>query len=234
MSTTIRALLILTVIAAFISCNKKTESLKEKIDSTASKIGKEIDTAATKLKQNIDTLVSSKGDSLFKDANVTTADNSKLSSKQLRSKLNDVFTYYLQIRDELVENDAPEVQKKAKKFVETLHTSEAEGGSEVADSKWKISASSIEKTAVDIENTNNIDKQRSSFNDLSDKMLEFIKSYGLSGKTVYLLECNKALGGKGGKWLSGSKNTDNPYYGEDKANEKSTPCVKVIQGWKFD
>jgi len=233
MSQEIKVLVLIILLASFISCNKKTESLKEKIDSTATKIGKEIDTAASKLKQNIDTLISSKGDSAFKNVTITTADNSKLASKQFRNKLNDAFTYYLHIRNELVEGDAPEAQKQARKLIDALHKSETEGGSEATDSKWKSSASSIEKIAGDIEKTNNIDKQRSLFNDLTDKMLAFVKEYGLSGKTVYLMECNKALSGRGGKWLSDSKNIDNPYFGED-TNQKSINCVKVIEGWKFE
>lgn len=229
-----KALAILIIFTVFISCGKKTETLKEKVDSTTTKMGKEIDTLTKKLGREIDTLVSSRGDTTFKNVKVTSIEDSNLGPKQLRDNINNIFDRYIRLKNELVEGDASEAQKQANELINNLHKAESEGGSEATGSQWKSLSGAVEKSAKDIENSNNIDNQRVLFSDLTDKMLALVKQYGLSGKTIYLLECDKALTGKGGKWLTDSKNTDNPYYGEETSREKQKSCIKVIQGWKFN
>ena len=65
-------------------------------------------------------------------------------------------------------------------------------------------------------NAGNIKHQREHFEMLSKDMYQLVKTFG-AGQTVYYDNCPMYNDGKGGNWLSESKEISNPYMGKKMA-----------------
>jgi hypothetical protein len=105
--------------------------------------------------------------------------------------------------------------------------------SEKLGSKWKLWIASVEKISRDMKTAQTLDKQRVLFSELSSSMESMLLSFGLSNMTVYKVSCAIAKQ-KNNYWLTDSKDNTNPYFGKDKSNEKSIPCIDVQKAWKFN
>lgn len=210
-------------ILGFISCNKQQQTNLEK----------EVDTATTKVRKELDTLITSikSGDTIFNNVKITQVDTAKLSSPELRESINKIFSYYIDIKNELADNDSVDSRSKAKEMMSVVLASIEKIGPKNIDKKWKFSSEKVEKAAAEIEAAGTLEKQRVLFDKLSRSVLEAIQQYGLEDKTIYQLSCSDALSGKGGTWLSDSKNSDNPYLGENASNKN---CAKVVAAWEFN
>ncbi|HET8885654.1 MAG TPA: DUF3347 domain-containing protein [Salinimicrobium sp.] len=109
-----------------------------------------------------------------------------------------VFQSYLEVKNALVATDAVKAKEAARKLNESLKDISAE------DSALKASEA--------IANTEDINKQREAFSPLSAEIEKLIEGSVSSG-AVYQQYCPMAFEGKGGYWLSTSKEIRNPYYG---------------------
>jgi hypothetical protein len=199
--------------------------VKEKIDTASHKLGRDVDTVVNKLVDS---------DSLYYRAPIETVGDANLPGETFRSRLNDIFDEYTDIKEELADNDSADAVKQADDFLQVLRKAQTEGASEKLGSKWRLWVSSAEKTAVDIK-SGELAKQRAAFSELSAQIEKLVLNFGLEDKTVYKVSCSTVKHANN-YWLSDSKDndTDNPYYGKDDANEKSKPCLKVEKGWKFN
>lgn len=214
-------ILVFVILLAVISCN----------DKTAQDVKQKIDTGTKKIAEKVDTLVSSisKKDSLFDNIKVVTVDTSRLLPETLRSKINEIFSHYIDIKNELANNDSADVIKHAKELIESAVSAQDDVLKDI-DKKWKFSPDKVQKITKQVETTNSLSKQRTMFSQLSEAMIEMVKLYGLDNKTVYLLECKKTSEG-GGRWLSDSKDRSNPYFGK---NENTEDCLTVKEAWEFN
>ena len=68
--------------------------------------------------------------------------------------------------------------------------------------------------AVLIAKEESVDKQREFFVGLTDEVLTSIKGNITKGKVVQQM-CPMAFEGRGGFWLSNSKEVRNPYFGDE-------------------
>jgi hypothetical protein len=219
----LKVLIAFIFLLGFISCSKQQQTNLEK----------EVDTATTKVKKELDTLVSSitNGDTIFNNVKITQVDTAKLSSPELRKSINNIFSHYIDIKDELADNDSIDSRSKAKEMMSVVLTSIEEVGPKNIDKKWKFSSEKVEKAAAEIEAAGTLRQQRILFDKLTKSVLEAIQQYGLEDKTIYQLSCSDALSGKGATWLTDSKDSDNPYLGEDAPNND---CAKVVAAWEFN
>lgn len=223
MKSTIIFLVILLSFTFFQSCSKKTEEdVKKNIDTASHKLGRELDTVVNKITNK---------DTLFDNAKVTKVDVSKLPKGDFRKRLNDIFGEYNDISGELAEDDPGEVNKQASQLKKALSNAQSDTAAGKIGPKWKTWVSSTEKIAADLEASKDLQKQRTIFADLSKSIEDMVRSFGLYNKTLYKLRCSNE---PDKIWLNDSKETDNPFVGEDKANEKSKSCVQVVEAWKFD
>ena len=212
----------------FISCAKKTPN------EISKDIQKNADTLSHRLNRDVDTIVNTKyaNDSIFNSVKADQMDNSKLPSKDFRKNNNDIFSHYSDIKNHLAKDDSGGVQKAAKDMHQSLLDALSESANEkISDSKK--TSSKLETVISDLENTVSINKQRILFSDLTDNFINFIMVYGLYDKTIYFLNCDKMAAGKKNSWLTDKKDMDNPYYGKDRTNEKSAPCLNILKVWKF-
>ena len=110
-----------------------------------------------------------------------------------------VYNHYMHIKTALVNTNAEEAKSGAKMMTEALQN--AGGNEQALNAAQKIAQS------------NDINEQRTTFQDLSAAM-ENMLSGQLSSGEVYKQFCPMAFEGKGAYWLSSSKEVRNPYYGD--------------------
>lgn len=213
----------------FISCTKKTPN------EISKDIQKSADTLSHKLNRDVDTIINTKyaNDSIFNSVKPAQIDNSKLPSKDFRKNNNDIFSHYNDIKNSLSKDDSTGVQKAVKDMHQSLLDALSESAGEKISDPNKTS-SKLESVITDLENNISINKQRMLFSDLTDNLINFIMVYGLYDKTIYFLNCDKIAGAKKNSWLADKKDMNNPYYGKDRTNEKSIPCINLLKAWKFD
>lgn len=113
------------------------------------------------------------------------------------------YELYVEIKDALVNTDAETTQSKAQELAE------AETSEEVSAAAKQIAA------------TDDVNKQREAFSDLTVTMEKQLEGALASGE-IYKQYCPMAFEGKGDYWLSNSKDIFNPYYGD-----KMLKCGRV-------
>lgn len=205
------------------SCSKKTEEeVKEKIDSASQVLGRDVDTLINKTIGK---------DSIYDTAPVEVVKNS--AGKDTRPDLNDIFDEYIDIRDELADDDSVSVNRQADELNQALLKTQTDNPDIRSDRKWRTLVSQMEKINAELRAAKTLKNQKSLFSELSGSVEEMILAFGLNNRTVYKAGCdNPALKNK--FWLTDSKDRLNPYYGKDKANANSKSCIYIIKAWKFE
>jgi len=110
-----------------------------------------------------------------------------------------LYTDYLAIKSAMVNTNSIKTEVAAKKLVLDFNTSESH----------KI----VKQIASLISSTTNIKKQREFFVGLTEETTKILKTDIKSGK-IHQQFCPMAFEGKGGYWLSDSKEIRNPYFGD--------------------
>jgi hypothetical protein len=153
---------------------------------------------------------------------------------KIRSNMNNIFGHYIDIKEELFDDDSTDAQKHARELMNVIMKAQADIGEQNIAKRWRLSSEKIKEISDKIQAATSLSAQRTLFKTLSESMFDAIKEYGLDGKTVYQLQCSSALSGKGGTWLTDSKNADNPYAGANNKDLAAKTCVKITGAWKYD
>jgi hypothetical protein len=127
----------------------------------------------------------------------------RMNDMQMTLKFNDeniadAYGNYILIKTALVNSNRNEAEKGAALLVKSLKTIK---GTDVAI-----------KAAVSIENSQDLNTQRTAFSTLSNEMAVLVKGKLNSG-SIYKDFCPMAING-GAYWLSSEKNILNPYFGD--------------------
>lgn len=109
------------------------------------------------------------------------------------------YQHYMHVKTALVNTNAEEAQSGGKMLAEAL--GKVENSTKATEAAQKIA------------NSQSINEQRTAFLDLSAGMEEVLSGAIASGE-IYKQFCPMAFDGKGGSWLSASKEVRNPYYGD--------------------
>ena len=132
----------------------------------------------------------------IKDLNETSSTENATFADTKNEKL---FANYLEIKKALVNSDAQAVKKAARNFSDSFKT----------DSTY----TSTRQVAVLISREDDLAKQREFFVGLTDEVTSRLKNDIQEGK-LFKQFCPMAFEGKGGYWLSNSKEIRNPYFGD--------------------
>ena len=136
-----------------------------------------------------------------------TSENTQFQlSEETQSHFSKVINSYLQLKDNLVNDNAEQAKTSAQKALEQLQS--------INSSEEKISAEiqSIKNAFSTISEANKIEKQREEFISLSEEMISISKQIQQPQK-LYVQKCPMANNSQGAKWLSKKKEIKNPYYG---------------------
>lgn len=110
-----------------------------------------------------------------------------------------VYNHYMHIKTALVNSNAKEAKSGAEMITQALQN--ANGNEQALNAAQKIAQ------------TSDINAQRTAFQNLSSAMEQMLSGAIASGE-VYKQHCPMAFQGKGGSWISASKEVRNPYYGD--------------------
>ena len=111
-----------------------------------------------------------------------------------------VYEAYLDVKASLVNTDAT----AASKAVATLNNSQ----------KDLLDNQGLQMAIQEFEASTDIKNQRAIFERISAVMEVEIAKQTITSGTIYKQYCPMAFDGKGGYWLSNSKEVRNPYYGD--------------------
>ncbi len=110
-----------------------------------------------------------------------------------------LFTNYLAIKAAMVNTDSAKTEDAAKILIANFNN----------EADYNI----VKQITSLISSTTDIKKQREFFVGLTDEVTKILKNDIKSGK-IHQQYCPMAFDGKGGYWLSDSKEIRNPYFGD--------------------
>jgi len=141
-----------------------------------------------------------------------------------QQQLSAVFTSYVSLKDAFVATDIAKVKEAATKTLESLSKVDMKLLTGVAHNDWMNYVGGLESALKEIQLSDDIEAQRTSFSKLSDNLYKSIKAYGLGGATAYYEFCPMAFNNQGGYWLSDASEIRNPYFGD-----KMLKCGSVAE-----
>lgn len=131
------------------------------------------------------------------------------------SILTPIINNYLQLKNALVNDNSKDAAKAGKMLYETFKDFDK---SKIEESKLKEYNEIVEDATEHGEhistNADNIEHQREHFEMLSTDISDLIALLG-TDRELYVDKCPMYNDGKGGKWISETKEIKNPYYGSD-------------------
>jgi Cu(I)/Ag(I) efflux system membrane fusion protein len=135
-------------------------------------------------------------------------------SAEMKNRLYDVYSAYIQLKDAFVASDAALAGQAAgllEKRLEKVDMKHLQGDTHM---KWMQYLEKLYNDLKIITHTPDIEIQRKAFADYNVTFYSVMKDFGLSEGTVYYQYCPMAVGNKGAYWFSNMKEIKNPYFGE--------------------
>jgi hypothetical protein len=132
---------------------------------------------------------------------------------QQQNQLSQLLSQYYQLKDALIDGSKANASAAANMIIKTLNSID-----------YKIIAegniNALLKDASFISETNDLEKQRVNFANLSANMVAVARSVKLTAQSIYLDYCpmRKAT------WLSNAKEIKNPFYGNAMPG-----CGKIVE-----
>ncbi|MAN29065.1 DUF3347 domain-containing protein, partial [Mesonia sp.] len=136
-----------------------------------------------------------------------TSENKRLQlSKEVQQRFSNVIESYLQLKNDLVNDNAEKAKTSAEKALKELQTITVD--EENISEKIK----SLNEGFSAVSQSNDIQQQREAFISLSEEMITVSKQIEQT-KKLFIQKCPMANNNQGAKWLSLEKEIKNPYYG---------------------
>lgn len=210
---------VIAVSLIFMSCTDKEKQTTEKGNYTMTTTRNE-DTVRNKTVSE---------DTIFKQVVLKEVSVSGNVPKNLHENLSDIFEHYIAIKEELAGNDSIDSRAHAYEMLEVIMKASEDPDNKI-DTKWTLVRDKLMQYQKVIEKSVTLKDQREWFSRLSASLTEAIQKYGLPDKTIYELSSLKSVNGKNAKWLTDSKNSEDPYTGKD-----NDACSVVVErAWEFD
>ncbi len=131
-----------------------------------------------------------------------------------QQQLSGVFSSYVSLKDAFVATNSAQVKEAAAKVQESLSKTDMMLLTGVAHNDWMTYSGELETSLKEIQVSDDIEVQRTSFSKLSDNLYKSIKAYGLGGATAFYEFCPMAFDNQGAYWLSDAAEIRNPYFGD--------------------
>lgn len=141
-----------------------------------------------------------------KDLNAT---DTKSSVVFTDNKVQQIYNQYIEVKRSLVNANPDRVRQEARKMYNSIDRTEKN--------------KQFRATSQLLSLTKDLNKQRDFFVTITSEMEQMVKNAAITSGEIYKQFCPMAFEGKGGYWLSDSKEVRNPYYGD-----KMLKCGSVI------
>lgn len=157
------------------------------------------------------------------DMNDKQMDHSEMDMGDVKNS-NAIVVSYLQLKNALVEDNSKEAGIAAEATLKAFKEFDASGFSTDEQKEiTEIIENGQEQVEHIAENADKIDHQREHFEVLSNDVADLLAITG-SSTTLYQTRCPMYNKGKGGIWLSETKEIKNPFYGS-----KMLTCGSVLK-----
>ena len=134
--------------------------------------------------------------------------------EKFKTQFTKVYRTNLVLLDAFITSDAKAVSEAVAKVKKQLMEVDMNLLKGEMHKQWMKNLKVINPSLETIENSTEIEKQRSEFATFSEALYQSIKMIGLKNETVYYKFCPMARNSKGAYWLSSKEKIDNPYFGE--------------------
>ncbi|MEQ8413999.1 MAG: efflux RND transporter periplasmic adaptor subunit [Imperialibacter sp.] len=132
-----------------------------------------------------------------------------------RNQLTDFAMAYINLKNELVNDDPEKAQKLAGAAKEKLSKIDMKLLSDhQVHMAWMSTLELLEENLAVIANSGELATQRVAFVPLSSALIQAVEQFGVANTTFYQQHCPMADSNKGADWLSLEKEIRNPYYGD--------------------
>lgn len=162
--------------------------------------------------------IEKKGEEIQSDLPQQTRTDSKKQSvstdPKFSQQLATVLLPYLKMKDAFVASNTKSASQQSKNFSAALKRVDISLLKGEAHINWMEKRNAMEKASTDIQNINDIEKQRVLFSDLTNELHASFKMYAVNGLHAYYQYCPMAFDNKGAYWISNEKEISNPYFGE--------------------
>lgn len=135
-------------------------------------------------------------------------------STDFKTQFSKVTDVYLALKNAFVQSDVAKAKAAAQSFSQSLDKVDMSLLTGDDHMQWMDYLAKFRQQAKAISSTDDLSAQRTAFSVLSDQFYKAVKTFGLSGKTVYYQFCPMANNNKGAYWISESKDIRNPYFGD--------------------
>lgn len=127
-----------------------------------------------------------------------------------------VITAYLDMKNALTKDDDKNAAQAGNRLVEAIAAVDKVSLSAEQSKVFTDVADDAKEHAEHIgSNAGNIKHQREHFEMLSREIYDLVKAGGSAGQKLYYDNCPMYNDGKGGNWLSETKEIQNPYLGKE-------------------
>ena len=127
-----------------------------------------------------------------------------------------IVTEYLSLKNALTKDDDKTAAQAGKSLVEAMSVVDKASLSAEQFKVFTDIADDAKEHAEHIgANAGNIKHQREHFETLSQEIYDLVKAGGSSSQKLYFDNCPMYNNGKGGNWLSETKEIQNPYLGKE-------------------
>ena len=155
-------------------------------------------------------------------------DTSKLGSEYERQMVTDVLVDYMLLKNTLAKGKAADARFTASTIIKVIADYRRVMNPDLLSDPKRFSEEML-SLKTKFRNSASLDDVRTNFSSLTEKFIEFVKSYGLYNKTIYLYQCSETDKFGQSYWISDS-NTDNrnPY-----GDKYSADCISLKENWIF-
>lgn len=127
-----------------------------------------------------------------------------------------IVTEYLNLKNALIRDDDKTAAHAGKSLVEAISAVDNASVSAEQSEVFTDIADDAKEHAEHIgANAGNIKHQREHFETLSQEIYDLVKTGGSAGQKLYCNNCPMFNNGKGGNWLSETKEIQSPYLGKE-------------------
>lgn len=146
--------------------------------------------------------------------NQTQSTERLIASTSFQNQLKLVFSDYIRLKDALVNNNSKKAAEGAKALLNSLSKVNMELLTDkISHNQWMKLEAEIKSSASSISNSDDIEKERVHFKQLSSDLAKAIQLFGIN-ETVYYQYCPMVDNNIGAYWLSKEEKVFNPYFGE--------------------
>jgi len=201
------------------SCSEKdTNTSAKKIDTLKDNSTKAKDTVILEL---------SPGDSIFDNSDVKFINLKNKNAENLNDKMEDFLDIYIDIKDDLADNDSVSVKENAIKALDLI-VKYSNDSSVSVNKQWILTEKKAAEYRDKIMSANTLKKQREWFSKLSESFSGALTEYGFPGDKIYELSSTSTdLPYK--NWFTDSKETDDPYSN----NGDEEDSILVVNTWEY-